>query len=79
MFASETGLEPICQEEVQAIFPQLFLALLFQVSFTTELRPDEVLMWWRKHHPHLSPVRYSIPVLSALTATQSQGRGPGGS
>ncbi|XP_064012740.1 maestro heat-like repeat-containing protein family member 7 isoform X1 [Pogoniulus pusillus] len=66
MFASEAGLQPICQEEVHAIFPQLFLALLFQVTFTTELRPDEVLMWWGKQHQHLSPVRAAVQSMRVL-------------
>ncbi|XP_075369772.1 maestro heat-like repeat family member 5 [Mycteria americana] len=77
---SEILLQPACLREVEAIFPQLFLALLFQVSFTTELTLQEVHIFWREHQQDvLTPIRCSIPVLSSLLATRSQARGPGGS
>ncbi|XP_054034590.1 maestro heat-like repeat-containing protein family member 6 [Dryobates pubescens] len=59
-------LQPACQQEVKAIFPQLFLALLFQVSFTVELMLFEVLMWWDKQQKQFTPNRCSIPVLALL-------------
>ena len=32
-------------QEVEAFFHQLFLVLLFQISFTTELSPEEAEIW----------------------------------
>lgn len=64
---------------MDAIFPQLFLALLFQVSFTTELTLQEVQIFWKEHQQDLlTPIRCSVPVLSSLPATRSQAAGPGG-
>lgn len=74
---SKILLQPTFLQEVEAIFPQLFLALLFQVSFTTELTLQEVHIFWRKYQQDLlTPIRCSIPVLSSLPATWSQARGP---
>ena len=72
---SEILLQSTCPREVEAIFPRLFLALLFQVSFTTELTLQEVHIFWREHQQDLlTPVRCSIPVLiSASHPEPSQG------
>lgn len=66
-----------CPKAVEAIFPQLFLALLFQVSCTTELALKEVhILWKEQRQDLLTPIRCSIPVLSSLPATWSQARCP---
>lgn len=60
---------------MEAIFPQLFLALLFQASFTTELTLQEVHIFWTEHRQdQLTPIRCSIPFLSSLPTTRSQAR-----
>ncbi|XP_054033841.1 uncharacterized protein LOC128899358 [Dryobates pubescens] len=59
-------LQPTCQQEVKAIFPQLFLALLFQVSFTTELMPAEVLMWWDNQQEQCTPIRSAVQSMRVL-------------
>lgn len=70
--------QSLCPMEVMLLFPQLFLALLFQVSFTTELMNKEVLIFWKENQEdQFTPIRCSIPVLSSLLATWSQARGPG--
>lgn len=67
-------------KEVVEVFPKLFLALLFQVSFTTELKEQEEFICWKENQQNqLAPIRCTIPVLSSLLATQSQARGPAGS
>lgn len=72
--------QSLCPKQVQEVFPKLFLALLFQVSFITELKQKEVLICWKEYQQdQLTPIRCSIPVLSSLLATRSQARGPGGS
>lgn len=77
---NEILLQPTCLREVDAIFPQLFLALLFQVSFTTELTLQEVQIFWKEHQQYqLTPIRCSIPGLSSLPDTWSQDEDPGGS
>lgn len=69
--------QPTCLKAVEAIFPQLFLALLFQVSFTTELMVKEAhILWKEQRQDLLTPIRCSIPVLSSLPATWSQARCP---
>ena len=77
---SKILLQSSCPRDVEDIFPRLFLALLFQVSFTTELTPKEVQIFWKGHQQGLiAPIRCAIPVRSSLPATWSQARGPGGS
>ncbi|NXJ36605.1 MROH7 protein, partial [Ciconia maguari] len=64
---SEILLQPACLREVKAIFPQLFLALLFQVSFTTELTLQEVHVFWRKHQQDLlTPIRSAVQSVRVL-------------
>ncbi|NXI38761.1 MROH5 protein, partial [Galbula dea] len=64
---SKILLEPICQKQVQAIFPQLFLALLFQVSLTTELAPQEVNIFWQEQQQDLlTPIRSAVQSMRML-------------
>ncbi|XP_074951533.1 maestro heat-like repeat-containing protein family member 7 [Phalacrocorax aristotelis] len=64
---SEILLQRICLREVEAIFPQLFLALLFQVSFTTELTVQEVHIFWREHQEDLlGPIRSVVQSMRVL-------------
>lgn len=54
---------PLVLKEAEAIFPQLFLALLLQVSFTMELTLQEVEIFWEVHQQHhLTPIRCHIPI-----------------
>lgn len=65
--------EPTFQAEAQEIFPQLFLALLCQVSFTEELTQEEVQIFWvQDPEAQLSPIRCCIPVIPSLPATRIQ-------
>ncbi|XP_071617355.1 maestro heat-like repeat-containing protein family member 7 [Heliangelus exortis] len=58
---SEILLQEAALQEVKAIFPQLFLALLFQTSFTAELTLQEVNTFWREHaQDHLTPIRSAV-------------------
>ncbi|XP_040425052.1 maestro heat-like repeat-containing protein family member 7 [Cygnus olor] len=58
---------PSCLKEAKAIFPQLFLALLVQVSFTTELTLQEVQVFRQKHRQDLlTPIRSTVQSLKAL-------------
>ncbi|NXK20111.1 MROH5 protein, partial [Arenaria interpres] len=64
---SEILLHPTCLREVDAIFPQLFLALLFQVSFTTELMVQEVQIFWKEHQQDmLTPIRSAVKAMKEL-------------
>ncbi|NXV12526.1 MROH5 protein, partial [Cepphus grylle] len=64
---NEILLQPTCLREVDAIFPQLFLALLFQVSFTTELTPQEVQIFWKEHQQNqLTPIRSAVNSIRVL-------------
>ncbi|NXK48041.1 MROH9 protein, partial [Chauna torquata] len=36
-----------CTQAVKKYFPQLFLAVLFQISFSTQHTPEEVYTFWR--------------------------------
>ncbi|NXY67026.1 MROH5 protein, partial [Glareola pratincola] len=59
--------QPTCLREVGAIFPQLFLALLFQVSFTTELTLREVPIFWKEHQEYpLTPIRSAVNSIRGL-------------
>ncbi|XP_040425145.1 maestro heat-like repeat-containing protein family member 7 [Cygnus olor] len=63
----EILLLPTSLEEAKAVFPQLFLALLFQVSFTTELTLQEVQVFRQKHRQDLlTPIRSTVQSLKAL-------------
>ncbi|NXQ90619.1 MROH7 protein, partial [Nyctibius grandis] len=74
---SKILLQAICLQEVEAIFPQLFLALLFQVSFTAELTLEEVQTFWREgqqeqRHTPIRLVVQSLKVLLCRMGFQSQ-------
>ncbi|XP_065498931.1 maestro heat-like repeat-containing protein family member 7 [Caloenas nicobarica] len=59
--------EPTFQAEAQEIFPQLFLALLCQVSFARELTRKEVQIFWVEDPEGLlSPIRSAVQVLRML-------------
>nr|XP_021142028.1 maestro heat-like repeat-containing protein family member 7 isoform X3 [Columba livia] len=59
--------EPTFQAEAREIFPQLFLALLCQVSFTEELTQEEVQIFWvQDPEAQLSPIRSAVQVLRML-------------
>uniref|UniRef100_A0A669PLU8 Maestro/Maestro-like HEAT-repeats domain-containing protein n=1 Tax=Phasianus colchicus TaxID=9054 RepID=A0A669PLU8_PHACC len=58
---------PLVLKEAQAIFPQLFVALLLQVSFTTKLMRQEVEILWEQHQEHqLTPIRSAVQALKVL-------------
>ncbi|XP_065605768.1 maestro heat-like repeat-containing protein family member 7 [Cyrtonyx montezumae] len=58
---------PLILKEAETIFPQLFLALLYQVSFTTELTLQEVGIFWEEHRQdQLTPVRAAVHSLKVL-------------
>lgn len=58
---------PLVLKEAEAIFPQLFLALLLQVSFTMELTLQEVEIFWEVHQQHhLTPIRAAVQSLKVL-------------
>lgn len=72
--------QSLCPGEVAGFFPELFLALMFQVSFSVDLTNKEVLILSKDNQQdQLTPIRCSTPVLSSLLATRNQARGPGGS
>ncbi|NXS68455.1 MROH1 protein, partial [Pandion haliaetus] len=63
----EILLQSTCHRQVEAIFPQLFLALLFQVSFTTELTLQEVYIFWKEHQQDLlTPIRSAVQSMRML-------------
>ncbi|NWQ96345.1 MROH7 protein, partial [Burhinus bistriatus] len=66
---SEILLQPTCLQEVHSIFPQLFLALLFQVSFTTELMVQEVQIFWKHQQDLLTPIRSAVQSVRVLLCT----------
>ncbi|OXB58145.1 hypothetical protein ASZ78_006917, partial [Callipepla squamata] len=58
---------PLVLKEAEAIFPQLFLALLLQVSFTLELTLQEVGIFWEEHQQNqLTPIRSAVRSLKVL-------------
>ncbi|XP_064371589.1 maestro heat-like repeat-containing protein family member 7 [Dromaius novaehollandiae] len=61
---------PPCPPQVEAFFPQLFLALLFQISVTAALTPEEAEMCWRECRGEesalTSPVRAAVRAMKAL-------------
>ncbi|NWR67102.1 MROH5 protein, partial [Bucorvus abyssinicus] len=61
---SEIHLPSTCPWEVEKLFPQLFVALLLQVSFTTELTQQEVHTFWQQHQ--LTPIRSAVQSMKAL-------------
>ncbi|KFP07975.1 Maestro heat-like repeat-containing protein family member 7, partial [Calypte anna] len=64
---SEILLQEAALQEVKAIFPQLFLALLFQTSFTAELTLQEVNTFWREHaQDQLTPIRSAVQSMRLL-------------
>lgn len=69
-------LQPTCLQAVKAIFPQLSVALFFQVSVTMELMLQEVHLFGREHQQDPpAPIRCCIPILPSLPETWSQGWG----
>ncbi|XP_037243121.1 maestro heat-like repeat-containing protein family member 7 isoform X4 [Falco rusticolus] len=64
---SKILLQSSCPRDAEAIFPRLFLALLFQVSFTTELAPKEVQIFWKGHQQGLiAPIRSVVRAMTVL-------------
>lgn len=68
-----------CVLAVKKRFPHLFLAVLFQISFSTQHTPEEVHAFWREctredKEPH-EPKRCSIAVSPSLPQPRSQGKG----
>ncbi|XP_040537654.1 maestro heat-like repeat-containing protein family member 6 isoform X10 [Gallus gallus] len=58
---------PLVLKEAEAIFPQLFLALLLQVSFTVNLTQQEVEIFFEAHQQHqLTPIRAVVQSLKVL-------------
>ncbi|OXB66769.1 hypothetical protein ASZ78_003014 [Callipepla squamata] len=58
---------PLALKEAETIFPQLFLALLCQVSFSTQLTLQEVKIFWKEHqHNQLTPMRSAVQSLKVL-------------
>ncbi|XP_021265315.1 maestro heat-like repeat-containing protein family member 7 [Numida meleagris] len=58
---------PLVLKEAEAIFPQLFLALLLQASFTAELTLQEVEIFWVEHQQgQLTPIRSAVRALKLL-------------
>ncbi|NXI58129.1 MROH7 protein, partial [Chloroceryle aenea] len=59
--------QPTCLWKVKAIFPQLFTALLFQVSFITELSLQELCTFWRRHQKcQITPIRSAVQSMRML-------------
>ncbi|NXW04396.1 MROH7 protein, partial [Fregetta grallaria] len=64
---SEILLQPTCLQQVKAVFPQLFLVLLFQVSFITELTLQEVCIFWKEHQQDMcTPIRSAVKSMRVL-------------
>ncbi|XP_071617353.1 maestro heat-like repeat-containing protein family member 7 [Heliangelus exortis] len=64
---SEILLQEAALQEVKGIFPQLFLALLFQTTFTAELTLQEVNTFWREHQQdQLTPIRSAVRSMRLL-------------
>ncbi|POI21291.1 hypothetical protein CIB84_014961, partial [Bambusicola thoracicus] len=58
---------PLVPKEAEAIFPQLFLALLLQVSFSTKLTRQEVEIFFEAHRQHQhTPIRSVVQSLKVL-------------
>ncbi|XP_027766911.1 uncharacterized protein LOC114073336, partial [Empidonax traillii] len=62
--------EPKCQDAVQNSVPRLLVALLFQVSLSTEQVPEEVNTFWRRcrkrHRLPSDPNRFLVQTIEAL-------------
>ncbi|XP_033928982.1 uncharacterized protein [Melopsittacus undulatus] len=59
--------QSFCPKEVEEVFPNLFLALLLQVSFTTDLMQKEVIICWKEYQQdQLTPTRCSISSMKVL-------------
>ncbi|NXJ13447.1 MROH1 protein, partial [Odontophorus gujanensis] len=58
---------PLVLKEAETIFPQLFLALLCQVSFTTQLTLQEIEVFWvERQQNQLTPIRSVVQSLKVL-------------
>ncbi|XP_027588330.1 uncharacterized protein LOC113993931 [Pipra filicauda] len=62
--------EPKCQDAVMNYIPRLLVALLFQVSMSTEQVPEEVNTFWRgcleQHRLPTQPSRFLVQTIKAL-------------
>ncbi|XP_027518326.1 uncharacterized protein LOC113956228 [Corapipo altera] len=62
--------EPKCQDALMNYVPHLLMALLFQVSMSTEQVPEEVNTFWRgcleQHHLPTQPNRFLVQTIKAL-------------
>ncbi|XP_064357850.1 maestro heat-like repeat-containing protein family member 7 isoform X2 [Dromaius novaehollandiae] len=63
--------QPTCQQRVTALFPQLYMALLLQMSFAAAFLPEDGSVCWRKCCPGdqpspASPVRSAVQAMKAL-------------
>lgn len=68
-----------CKVAVKKRFPHLFLAVLFQISFSTQDMPDDVQDFWeqctREDEQRHEYNRCSIAVFPSLPQPRSQGKG----
>ncbi|XP_067387535.1 maestro heat-like repeat-containing protein family member 7 [Emydura macquarii macquarii] len=67
----EILLEPACRREVQELYPQLYIALLFQITYTVEPSVQDIAYYWRVCSQQdtptpLSPVRSAVKAMKAL-------------
>ncbi|NXK80278.1 MROH5 protein, partial [Amazona guildingii] len=59
--------QSLCPRGVNGFFPELFLALLFQVSFKTELTNKEVLIFWEESQQDpLTLIRSAVQSMRVL-------------
>ncbi|XP_074833345.1 maestro heat-like repeat-containing protein family member 7 [Carettochelys insculpta] len=63
--------EPACRREVQELYPQFYVALLFQITYTVEPSVHDVAFyWWRCKQQNtptpLSPIRCVVKAMKAL-------------
>ncbi|NXD82399.1 MROH5 protein, partial [Halcyon senegalensis] len=67
MTISEILQQPTCLWKVKAIFPQLFVALLFQVAFISELSLQELRTFWGGHQKsQRTPIRSAVQSMRML-------------
>ncbi|TFK00746.1 Epidermal growth factor receptor kinase substrate 8-like protein 3 [Platysternon megacephalum] len=63
--------EPACRQQVQELFPQLYIALLLQITYTVELSLQDIALHWRVRNQEdtptpLSPIRCAVKAMKAL-------------
>ncbi|XP_039219719.1 activated CDC42 kinase 1 isoform X6 [Crotalus tigris] len=61
---------PACKDALKSMYPTLCIALLCQISYTVQIKPQEIDLYWRTSMQEKTPTP-PVPLRAALTTLQT--------